>query len=88
MTNREEFLFDCVMLGDLTPFNGILTEADAIFVSAALRVKHKYESEHHYVMLDVRFYLARLSAIFTGTEGGNFLPTSVHAMEERLSGGD
>ena len=65
-----------------------LTEADAIFVSAALRIKHKYESEHQYTMLDVRFYLARLSATFTGTEGMNFLPTCVHAMEERLSGDD
>ena len=39
MTEREAFLFDCVMLGDLTPFSGIMTEADAIFVSAALCVK-------------------------------------------------
>lgn len=88
MTEREAFLFDCVMLGDLTPFSDIMTEADAIFVSAALRVKHKYESEHQYIMLDVRFFLERLSAAFTGSEGMNFLPTSIHAMEERLSGED
>lgn len=76
------------MLGDVSPFIGELTEADAIFMDAALRDKHKLESEHQYIMLDVRFFLHRLSTVFSGSEGMNFLPTAIHEMEERLSGED
>lgn len=79
-------IYNCVMLGDVSPLANELTEADAIFMDAALREKNKLESERQYIMLDVRFFLHRLSAAFTGSDGMNFLPTAVHEMEERLSG--
>lgn len=81
-------IYNCVMLGDISPLANVLTEADSIFLEAVLRDKHKLESEHHYVMLDVRFFLHRLAGAFTGSEGMNFLPSAVHEMEERLSGED
>ena len=79
-------IYNCVMLGDISPLANALTEADAIFMEAVLRDKYKIESERQYVMLDVRFFLQRLAYVFTGLESMNFLPSAIHEMEERLSG--
>ena len=81
-------LVNSVLLGDMSAFGVELTEADAILMDVVLHHKRKIESEHQFVMLDVRFFLSRLSMAFTGDERLNFLPSAVHAMEERLSGED
>lgn len=74
------------MIGDLSPVAADLSFADGIFLDLALLEKVKMETERQYSMLDVRFYLSRLSAAFTGGDGLNYLPSYVHAMEKKLSG--
>lgn len=74
------------MIGDLSPVAADLSFADGIFLDLALLEKVKMETERQYSMLDVRFYLSRLSAAFTGGDGLNYLPSYVHTMEKKLSG--
>lgn len=85
MTRRETLLFDCVFIGDLSPFDSAnMTEADAIFLDAALREKIRIENEHQYIMLDVRFFLAQMAQL--SAEGRKFIPSHIHAMEKMLEG--
>ena len=78
-------MYDCVMLGDMSPFDSTsMTEEDAIFLDVALREKMKMESERQYILLDVRFFLSQMAQLTP--EGQKFIPSHVHAMEKMLEG--
>lgn len=85
MTRRESLLFDCVILGDLSPFDSAsMTEEDAIFLDVAVQEKLRIESERQYIMLDVRFFLEHIAKL--SAEASKFVPSAKHAMEKRLMG--
>lgn len=78
-------LYNCVMLGDLSPFDAhSMTEADAIFMNVALQEKIRIENERQYIMLDVRFFLQQMANL--SPVGEKFIPSTIHAMEKKLSG--
>ena len=76
-------LYNCVMLGDLSPFSSCMTKADSIFFNVALHEKQKLETERQFIMLDVRFYLSIMANLTP--EGAKFIPSYVHALEQNLS---
>ena len=76
---RERLIVTCVECGDLSPLLP-LSEADCIFIQEFQEQQEKKRLAELEIWLDIRFFLARLSGCFTGTDGMNFLPSKVAEM--------
>ena len=72
----------CIKSGDLSPLLP-LSWKDCIFLDVFGSFLQELEDEKLILFEDMRFFLSRLSASFTGVEGLNFLPSRVHEMGRR-----
>ena len=69
----------CISKGDFSPLLP-LSWKDFIYLQVFEKEYQKIQNEEKLVFNDIRFFMRRLSIVFTGDQGMNYLPSKIAEM--------